>query len=163
MRTGAVVLVLAVLLSVAPAEATDLNFSGHLDGSCILSLPIDGALGLSTDGDILGTEEGSGHFGQITIVAVGTNTISVTKPAWVAKPGGYIQTGESLEVAYSSALALLDAHAQDYTTQDTQFTVSGLPVAALIVNARATNAANGFVNGDYTMKVTVTCSAGSGG
>jgi hypothetical protein len=145
-----------------PAEATDLTFSGHLDGSCILSLPINGNLGLSTSGEVLGTEVGGGTSAAISILAVGTNTISITKPSWVSAPATYVSTGEDLEVAYSSLTALLDQHATDYTDQDTQFTVTGLPLSVLTVNARATNTANGFVDGDYTMKVTVTCSAGTG-
>lgn len=151
-----VVLGLVVLGALASsAKAADVTFSGTLSDVCTLAVPTSGTLGLDGDG-VLGSEEGVGTPATLTILSVGSNEVDVDPPVWVTTPGGYDDTGELLEVAYSGVggLALID---QDYIGTATNFSVTTLPVTALTVNARATND-NGFEAGGYSMKVVVTCS-----
>lgn len=144
---------LLLALECGPAAATDVTFSGTLTGICTLAVPTPGTLGLAADGS-LGSS--AGVPATLTILSVGSNTVTIAPPAWVSTPVGYSAVGESLSVAYLGVGGLSVVN-QAYTTSTTNFGVSTLPLTALTVNARATNT-SGFVAGTYQMKVVVTCS-----
>lgn len=145
--------VAGALAWVSAANATDVTFSGTLTGVCTLAVPVQGTLGLAADGS-LGSS--AGLPAVLSILSVGTNTVTVNPPVWVSKAGGYDNTGESLQVAYFGVggLSLIN---QDYTPAQTSFGVNTLPVTLLTLNAKATNS-SGFPAGSYSMKVVVTCS-----
>jgi hypothetical protein len=153
MRKGIAFWCFALALGCGGAAATDVTFSGTLTGICTLAVPTPGTLGLAADGS-LGSS--AGVPATLTILSVGSNTVTVAAPSWVSTPGGYSATGESLSVAYLGVGGLSVVN-QAYTTSSTNFAVSTLPLTALTINAKATNT-SGFVAGTHQMKVVVTCS-----
>jgi len=148
-----IALVVAAISS--PALAANVTFTGTLSGVCTLAVPTNGTLGLSPNGDVLGSATG-GTPATVTIVSVGSNTVTVNPPTWNSQPAGYVASGEVLEVAYSGlgGLSLIN---QAYTNLTTNFGILALPLSSLIVNARVTNS-HGFAAGTYQMQVVVTCS-----
>src|SRR6218665_2680817 len=148
--------VLLLLGCAAPAGATDVTFSGTLVGVCTLALATPGLLGLSTDGEVLGSEELGGLSATITILSIGSNTVTVGAPTRTAAPGGYNASGEVIEVSYAGlgGLSLIN---EAYRTTSSNFAVSTLPLTALVINTRITNP-NGFDAGSYGTKTVVTCS-----
>ena len=138
-----------------PALAVNVTFSGTLSGICTLAVPIPGTLGLAAGGDVLGSATG-GTPATVTIVSIGSNTVTIDAPTWNSVPGGYNASGEVLEVAYSGlgGLSLIN---HGYTDQTSDFGILALPLTSLTVNARVTNP-NGFEAGTYQMQVVVTCS-----
>ncbi len=149
-----VVLALALLLAAAnTARAVDVNFSGTLTGVCTLAVSTPGTLGLAADGS-LGSS--AGLPAVLSILSVGTNTVTIDPPVWVSTPGTYVASGEIRQVAYFGAGGLSVVN-QAYTGAQTTFGISTLPLTLLTINARASND-NGFPAGTYQMKVVVTCS-----
>ena len=146
-------LLLAPLLTAAPASAADVTFSGTLTGICTLALSTPGTLGLTAGGVLSST---AGLPAVLAILSIGTNTLTVNPPVWDSTPGGYTAGTEVAEVAYSglSGLGIAD---QPFTPSVTTRPISTLPLSLLTVQAEATNS-NGFAAGDYEMKVVVTCS-----
>jgi hypothetical protein len=153
-RIGAVVAI-ALGCAAGPAGAADVTFTGTLSGVCTLAVPTPGTLALNADGTKLGSNQTGGLPATVTILSVGTNTVTVSAPSWVSTPAGYAPSGELLEVSYLG-LGGLSLVNQALTDQETDFVVNTLPLTALTVNAQATNA-NGFADGTYEMKVVVTC------
>lgn len=134
----------------------DVNFDGTVATVCSVSLSADGALALSDDGTELGSEESGGGAGAVLILSIGANTIDVGAPVRVgADPAGYESVGEVLEVKYSGASGL-GAISQDYTSADTDFAVSNIPLSLLTLHNRIVNS-NGFAAGDYATRTVVTC------
>ena len=148
--------VLPLLLATGPAAAVDVNFSGTLTGSCSLGLTVPGTLALSVNGERLGSEETGGTPATLTVLSIGSNTVTVGAPTRTASPGGYNATGESIEVAYTGQGAL-SAITEPYGSASTDFDVTSLPLTNLIFNARINNA-NGFDAGTYGVRTVVTCS-----
>ena len=99
---------LSLLGTMGAAQAVDLNFSGTLNGVCTLGVPVPGTLGLAMDGLAIGSQEPGGTAASVTIVTLGTNKITVTPPAWVTTPGGYVPGAEVREVAYAGLSGLGD-------------------------------------------------------
>jgi len=137
----------ALLVVVAtPAEAA----------ICTLSLPTGGTLSLSSDGLRLGSEEATVPTpGTLTVLSVGSSTLTVDPPVLTQSPAGYQSAGETREMRYSAPLS---GATQAYTTVSTSFTVPNLinPVL-LTLHARITNPA-GFAAGTYQARTVVTCS-----
>lgn len=152
MRTSFVAIIL-IGASAAPASAVDVTFSGTINSACTLAVPTPGSLGISATGDLTSDPLGAA---TVTILSIGSNEVTVDPPQWLSKPGDYDATGQELSVAYAG-VGGLSAVNQDYTSTQTSFPVSTLPLTALAMNVRAVNP-NGFVAGDYVMKVPVTCS-----
>jgi hypothetical protein len=144
---------LAALAAVLPAAATDVTFSGTLSGVCTLGLATPGTLGLDTDGRL---SSAAGLPAVLTILSVGSNTLTIDPPVWVSTAPAYAPGSETFEVAYSG-LAGLGLADQAYTGAQTTRSISTLPLSLLTMNARAANSL-GFADGAYTMKVVVTCS-----
>ena len=80
----------------------------------------------------------------------------MSPPVWVAPAAGYIAGTQEFQVGYLglSGLGLAD---QALTDTITTRNISTLPLSLLTMNARVTNSL-GFADGDYSMKVVVTCS-----
>jgi hypothetical protein len=151
--------VLAVLASVQPVAAADVTFSGTITGVCALALSTPGLLALSVDGSKLGSEEPGGLPAVVTILSIGSATVTVDPPTRTAAPVApvaYVATGEVIEVAYQG-LAGLSAVTHAYTAIQSTFGVNTLPLTVLQVHNRITNT-NGFPAGTYGTKTVITCS-----
>jgi hypothetical protein len=151
--------VLTALAAGSPALAADVTFSGTVSGVCSLALSTPGTLALSTDGSKLGSQEPGGLPALVTILSIGSATVTVdppTRTAQASTPVPYVATGEVIEVAYQG-LAGLSGVTQAYTTSQTSFGVNTLPLTVLQVHNRITNA-NGFPAGPYATRTVVTCS-----
>ena len=144
------------LLSVAPASAVDVTFTGTLLSTCVLALSTPGLLALNTDGNELGSENLGGLPAVVTILSVGNHTVTVDAPTRTAAPGGYNATGESIAVSYFGAGGLSVIN-QAYTSSQTTFPVTTIPLTLLTMNNRIQNT-NGFVAGAYATRTIVTCS-----
>jgi hypothetical protein len=137
------------------AVPADVTFTGLVANTCTL-VATPGLLGLSTDGTVLGSEELGGVPGEVSVVSLGVNTVTVGAPSRTGAPGGYNATGEQVEVSYQGVNGLSGiSHA--YTTASSNFAVGLLPITVLLVNNRITNA-NGFAQGTYQTTTVVTCS-----
>lgn len=138
----------------ALAANAEVNFQGTLTGVCTLAVPTPGILVLAADGKL--TSSPGGTPAVVTILSVGSNTVSVAPPVWTETPEDYDAGGELFEVGYTGVggLSLVNV---PFTASPQPFVVPTLPVTALTVNARASNP-DGFGAGTYKMKVLVTCS-----
>jgi len=136
----------AALLVATPAEA----------GLCTLSLPTPGGLALSADGLRLGSEEtGVATPGTLTVLSVGSSTLTVDPPVWTQVPAEYQPGAESREVRYTAPLS---GGSQAYTAMSSSITVPNLLNAVILtINNRVTNP-QGFAAGDYRTRTVVTCS-----
>lgn len=144
-----------LLVSVSAAEAqTDITFQGDIDSFCALSLPTNGSLVLDNAGRL--TSEPLG-FGTITVFTTGGNDLEVTQPTWDAGgyPNTYVPGGETFELSYSG-LAGLGVANSGWIASDADIDMPALPISILTLNARATSP-DGWVDGTYRLKVTVTC------
>ena len=147
---------LACCALVTPSAAADVNFSGTLLGLCSVALTTPGVLALSTDGTIFGSEEIGGLSAAVSILAVGSYTVTVAAPTRTNAPGAYNPTGEAIEVSYNG-VAGLGAINQAYTSSLTTFPIDTLPLSVLVMNNRITNP-TGFAAGTYETRTVVTCS-----
>jgi hypothetical protein len=150
-HTGVVIL----LLSTASAAAADVTFTGIVLNTCTL-VATPGLLGLSSDGETLGSEELGGLPAEVAIVSLGINTVTVEAPTRTGSPVGYNAAGEVVSVAYQGLVAL-GGISQNYTTSTTDFSVGILPLTVVQVNNRIVNS-NGFTQGTYQTTTVVTCS-----
>lgn len=139
------------------AFPVDVTFDGTISDTCTLALSTGGALALSTDGTVLGSEELGGLPAAMTILSIGTHTITVNAPSRTASPGGYVATGETVEIAYQGVSGLLGAVSQAYTAAQTTFPIATIPLSVLTLNSRIRND-GGFAAGSYQTRVVVTCS-----
>lgn len=133
-----------------------MTFSGTLSSACTLAVPTPGTLAITATGDLASAPLGAA---TVTILSIGSNEVTVDPPQWVSTPSGYTASSEQLSVAYAG-LGGLSVVNQDYTTAQTSFQVATLPLTSMTVNVRAANG-DGFVAGDYSMKVPVTCALAS--
>lgn len=143
--------VLALLMALAATGSAQAQL-------CALVLLAGGALDLSQDGTILGSEEGIGHGATITVASLlGNHTVTVGAPARIASPGDYDAGAETVQVAYRGT-GILSSVIHAYGPGPSQFPVNGI-VAATIVNLhnRIVNP-DGFAEGNYTTRTVVTCS-----
>jgi hypothetical protein len=147
--------VVALLLSAGMAHAADVTFTGIVLNTCTL-VATPGLLGLSADGETLGSEELGGLAAEIAIVSLGVNTITVGAPTRTGSPVGYNATGEVISVAYQGLVAL-GSISQSYTTSTTDFDVGILPLTVVEIDNRIVNP-NGFIQGTYETTTVVTCS-----
>lgn len=148
MQLSRPVILAAAALAIMPAAS-------HGQSSCTLALGTSGTLGLSADGTILGSEEGGGSSGTITIISVGSNVVDVASPVRIAAPPAYEATFEQVEVAYSG-LNLLAGISQDYTPAATSFAIGTIALSVLEIDNRIVNPA-GFAAGSYATRTVITC------
>ncbi|MEP7241334.1 MAG: hypothetical protein ABI697_10655 [Devosia sp.] len=155
MRLLAICIIGALLAGVAGdagAAPVDVPFQGDVSGLCALSLPTQGGLVLDSNGDL--TSSGT-LPGTVTILSVGSNSLSITPPVWVQPAAGYVAGTEHFLVSWLG-LAGLGISAQGYTETPAPITIATAPISILTVNAKVTNS-SGFAPGTYKLKVTVTC------
>ena len=140
----------AALLTATPSAATEVRLTGAVINSCVLSLPTNGALALSTDGTQLGSQEGVGGApASLTIVAAGAApTLNFSSPT-LTGPAGL--SGATTAYAFTSTGSGAN---QAYTTGPSTATSS--LVDSFSINSRVTSA-SGFPSGNYTVAVTITC------
>jgi len=137
---------LALATLAFPAEA----------GICTLSLSTQGTLTLSSDGQRLGSEEGpSPSPGTITILSIGSSTLTVAAPVWAQTPGTYQSGGETFEVRYSAPLS---GGTQPYTSSQTSFAIPNLVNPVLLTMHNRVTTTHGFAAGAYLTHTVVTCS-----
>ncbi|WP_029041216.1 hypothetical protein [Cucumibacter marinus] len=148
---------IASICGLAPAHAEDVIFSANLTGSCTLALTTPGVLTLSGDGQTLGSEETLGVPATLTILSIGSNTVTVGAPSRTsAPPAGYSSGTETVEVTYQGT-GLLSSVSQGYTESETNFGVGTIALTAVTFNSRILNS-SGFAAGSYTVESVVTCS-----
>ena len=134
-----------------PADAaTDVVFTGNVADTCTLAVPTPGTMTLSADGKTLGSDQALGIPATVTVISLGSNTVTLAAPTLTDSPGGY-GGGETVQMSYSG----LASHA--YTTQQQTFSLGILPITDLIINMQVINAA-GFIQGTYKAKTVLTCS-----
>jgi len=152
LSTCAAVLGLALAAGL-PAAATDVLFEGTLSGVCTLGLSTPGTLGLDPEGRL---SSAAGLPALLTVLSVGSNTLTFDPPVWVDTAPDYAAGTETFEVAYNGFPGV-GITEQAYTTAPTSRSIATLPLSLMAVNARVANSL-GFAAGDYRMKVVVTCS-----
>jgi hypothetical protein len=140
----------AAALLAAPATAQQVTLSGVVLNSCVLSIPTNGTMAMSSDGMRLGSQEGVGGApATLSVVAAGASpTLSFSAPS-LNGPGGI--SGATTEYAYRSAGSNAE---QDYTSGPSS--ASSNFADNFTVHSRI-NSAAGFPSGTYTVAVTVTC------
>ncbi len=148
MQLSRLLILAGVALTVVPAAAL-------AQSSCTLALGTSGSLGLNGDGTILGSGQGGGSNGTITVVSVGSNIVDVAAPVRVMSPPAYDPSLEQVEVAYSG-LNLLSGVSQDYTPAATSFSVGTIALSVLRIDNRIVNP-GGFASGTYATRTVITC------
>lgn len=138
-------------LAAGPAlAATDVVFTGTVSDTCTLAVPTPGIMTLSGDGKTLGSDQTLGVPATVTVVSLGSNSVTLAAPTLTDAPSGYLG-GETVQMSYSG----LASHA--YTSQQQSFALGILPLTNLIINMQVLNP-NGFVQGTYKAKTVLTCS-----
>jgi hypothetical protein len=145
-RRAAPLSVLLFVLAASPAHAL-----------CSLVVLTPGTLGLSADGDRIGSQETGGLPATITVGSVGASTLTVAAPAVIQYPAGHNTASDLAEVAYQG-VGLLASVSQGYTSVQTQSAIPNLiGVVAVTFHNRVTNT-QGFEPGTYQTRTVVTCS-----
>lgn len=158
MRVLVVATTVCLLAGIGPASAqpVNLDFTGTVIPGCTLSASDGGSLGLDyTTGTTLGSEEGGGDAAHVTILSIGANTLTVGAPTRTGQAGGYIATGEAIEVRYFGAGGLSSID-EAYTSSPPTHPLATIAASVLTVHNRITNP-NGFPNGNYATRTVVTC------
>lgn len=140
----------AMLFAAAPVAASEVRLTGSVINSCVLSLPTNGALALSTDGTRLGSQDGVGGApATLTVVAAGSApTLNFSSPT-LTGPAGL--SGATTAYAFTSTGS---GASQAYTASPS--TASSSLVDSFSIHSRVSSA-SGFPSGNYTVVVTVTC------
>ncbi|WP_316015615.1 hypothetical protein [Roseobacter sp. HKCCA0434] len=152
MRTSFTLSIATIAGSTLPVFAENVDFTGTVVAGCTLAVDTPGTMALNTDGTELSSDNALGA--TVTILSVGTNTVTVGAPSLESAPTEYLGT-PTTEVKYTG-LAGLAAVDQAFTDQSTNFAVSTLPLTELVVGARATDT-GGFEAGTYVVRTVVTC------
>lgn len=156
MRIGFIIFTAGMACTSTPSHAVDVTFSGTVAGVCTLALTLPGTLALSMDGTVLGSEEPTGVAATMTVLSVGSNTITVAAPTRTAAPGSYVATGEAVWIKYVG-LGLLSAVSHGYDSATSSFAIGSVALTTILFNSKITNA-NGFAAGTYSTRSVVTCS-----
>ena len=130
--------------------ATDVVFTGSVTDTCTLAVPTPGTMTLSGDGKTLGSDQSLGVPATVTVLSLGSNSVTLAAPTLTDSPVGY-GGGETVQMSYSG----LASHA--YTTAQQSIPLGILPLTSLIINMQVINTA-GFVQGTYKAKTVLTCS-----
>lgn len=133
-----------------PAYSADVNFTGIVVNSCVLSVSTPGVLTPSTDGSVLQSEAGGGAPALLGVVAVGTApTLNFAAPT-VSTPNGFSGTATPA-ISYQS----IGGANQPYTSA-AHTTRSGVLLDTFTIHSRVVGAA-GFATGTYGVRTVVTC------
>jgi hypothetical protein len=149
-RRSILPLILAFVPSAAPA--LDVTFAGVVVDTCTIALATPGVMVLSTDGTILGTDQGIGIPATVTVVSIGTNNISLATPELLTHPLDYTPGDETVEMAYSG----LASHPL-FSALPLDFDIGLVSLTSLFVDLKVTDA-GGFTQGAYTARTVLTCS-----
>lgn len=153
MRALSVAAVLAANFCLPAAAAPlDVTFTGIVVDTCTIAIATPGVMVLSNDGTILGSAQGLGVPATVTVLSIGTNTISLSAPTLLTHPGSYTPGDETIEMNYTG----LASHPV-FSSLGLNFAVGLLPVSNLFVNLKVTDP-GGFTQGTYTAKTVLTCS-----
>jgi len=144
-----------LLAGTLPALADNVDFTGTVTAGCALSATTNGTLALNPAGDTLASNVGTGTPGSVTILSIGSNTLTVGAPTRTAQPAAYVATGEALEVSYTGASGL-SAINQGFTASQTTQPLGTIAASILTIHNRITNS-NGFPAGTYSTRTVVTC------
>lgn len=137
-----------------PSEGAplDVTFTGLVVDTCTIAVATPGVMVLSTDGTILGSNQGLGVPATVTVLSIGTNTLSLSAPTLLTHPADYTPGDETLELNYTG----LASHPV-FSSLGLNFVVGLLPISNLFVNLKMTDP-GGFTQGTYTAKTVLTCS-----
>ncbi|MGB3723040.1 MAG: hypothetical protein WA979_09505 [Pacificimonas sp.] len=142
----------AALLTSGTANAVDVDLSGTVIDSCILTLSTEGVLTSGASGTTLSSSNALGAPAILGVVATGgLPSVDFSAPTLSAQPGGYSGT-PTVSMAYTS----LGGASQSETTGASSYT-SALLLDAVTVQGTVTDS-SGFVAGDYTVTSIATCS-----
>jgi len=146
-------LAIGLALPTSPAAAVDVTFTGLVVDTCSVALATPGVMSLSGDGKVLATDQGGLAVpATVTVVSIGTNTLSLAPPTLDTYPAGYTPGGETLELSTSGLLSN-----PLFTTLGIDGIIGLLPLTNLLVNLRITNP-DGFEQGLYGAHTVLTCS-----
>ena len=126
-------------------------------GICTLVVVNSGALGLSSDGAHLGSDENRGLAATVSVMSIGPSTLTVSAPSLTQYPGGYNPSDLALEVAYRGTGALASV-SQPYTMTQTSVPVPNLLQEILLTLDNRITTPTGFAAGTYQTRTVVTCS-----
>lgn len=154
MRIGVGMALALGVAGMAPgaARAQVVNFPGAVVPICVL-VPTAGLLALSASGTTLGSEETGGTAASLAVTSTGgAATVAFTAPTLAAKPVAYAGT-PTVSLKYSSG----GGAAQGYTSDASQYTSTNPLSDTVTLHAKAVDS-GGFVQGDYRIATTATCS-----
>lgn len=149
---SAFVLVAAASCLPATAAPLDVTFTGIVVDTCTIAVTTPGVMVLSGDGTILATDQGLGVPATVTVLSIGSNTISLAAPTLTSHPVGYTSGDETVSMNYTG----LASHPL-FSSLGLTFDVGLLSLSSLFVNMKVTDA-GGFVQGTYAAKTVLTCS-----
>ncbi len=134
------------------AAPLDVTFTGVVVDTCTIAVATPGILMLSSDGTILGSDQGVGVPATVTVLSIGSNNIALSAPVLETYPGGYTPGGETVEMNTTGL-----ASNPIFTSLGIDFDIGLLSLSELFVNLRVTDP-GGFAQGTYTAKTVLTCS-----
>jgi hypothetical protein len=151
-RLGFVCVALAGVCLPVTAAPLDVTFTGLVVDTCTIAIATPGVMMLSGDGTILGSDQTLGVPATVTVLSIGSNTISLSAPTLDSHPAGYTPGGETVAMNYTG----LASHPV-FSSLGLDFDIGLLSLSSLFVNMKVTDPA-GFVQGTYTAKTVLTCS-----
>lgn len=151
-RLGLVSLIVLAVCAPAGAAPLDVTFTGVVIDTCTIAIATPGVMMLSGDGTILGSDQGLGVPATVTVLSIGSNTISLSAPTLETYPASYTPGGETVAMNYTG----LASHPV-FSSLGLDFDIGLLSLSNLFVNLKVTDPA-GFVQGTYTAKTVLTCS-----
>jgi hypothetical protein len=152
MRLSFVSLVLIGACVPASAAPLDVTFTGLVVDTCTIAIPTPGIMVLSSDGTILGSDQGLGVPATVTVISIGSNHIELAPPTLETNPAGYTPGNETVEINTTGL-----SSNPIFTSLGIDFDIGLLSLSELFVNLKVTDPA-GFTQGTYTAKTVLTCS-----
>jgi hypothetical protein len=152
MRLSFVSLVLIGASVPASAAPLDVTFTGLVVDTCTIAIPTPGIMVLSSDGTILGSDQGLGVPATVTVISIGSNHIELAPPTLETHPAGYTPGNETVEINTTGL-----ASNPIFTSLGIDFDIGLVSLTSLFVNMKVTDP-DGFASGTYTAKTVLTCS-----
>lgn len=152
-------LLFAGALPAAAATSANVDFTGTVVASCSITASSNGTMKLNAStGTTLGSEEGTGTNGSVTVLSIGASTLTIGAPSLTSTPPvGYVTGTQTIEVSYHGAVGSgLAGINQVYTPSQTIQSLGTIGASDLIINNRIRNP-NGFPPDTYTTRTVVTC------
>jgi len=149
---GLVLLIFNGVCAPAGAAPLDVTFTGLVVDTCTIAVATPGIMVLSSSGTILGSDQPLGVPATVTVLSIGSNTISLSAPTLETHPAAYVPGDETVSMNYTG----LASH-PIFSSLGLNFDIGLLSLSSLFVNVKVTDA-GGFVQGAYTAKTVLTCS-----